>query len=49
MVKKDPTIGDRVGLRGRGFFGGLSLCGVEGDLGGAAGSLPAGRGGRTTL
>lgn len=43
------TSGDRVGFRGRGFLGGLSLCGVWGDLGGAAGGLPAGRGGRTTL
>ena len=48
-VKKDITSGDRVGLRGRGFLGGLSLCGVAGDLEGAAGGFPAGRGGRTTL
>lgn len=45
----DTNSGDRVGLRGRGFLGGLSLCGVGGDLGGAAGGLPMGRGGRATL
>lgn len=48
-VKKDLTSGDRVGLRGRGFLGGLSLCGVGGVLEGATGGFPAGRGGRTTL
>lgn len=48
-VKKDLTSGDLVGLRGRGFLGGLNLCGVCGDLGGAAGGLPVGRGGRTAL
>ncbi|TNN37392.1 hypothetical protein EYF80_052460 [Liparis tanakae] len=47
--KRNPTSGDRVGLRGRGFLGGLSLWGVEGDLAGPAGGLAAGRGGRTTL
>lgn len=48
-VKKELTNGDRVGLRGRGFLGGLSLCEVGGDLGGAAGGLPVGKGGRSTL
>ena len=48
-VNKGLTSGERVGLRGRGFLGGLSLCGVWGDLGGAAGGLPAGSGGRTAL
>lgn len=28
----DTNSGERVGLRGRGFLGGLSLCGVGGDL-----------------
>ena len=48
-MKDGLTSGDRVGFRGRGFLGGLSLCGVPGDLGGAVGGLLAGRGGRTTL
>lgn len=48
-VKKVLTSGDRVGLRGSGFLGGLSLCEAAGDLGGAAGGLPVGKGGRTTL
>lgn len=47
--KKGLTSGDRVGLRGRGFLGGLSLCRVGGVLDGADGGLPAGRGGRTNL
>lgn len=47
--RSDTDSGDRVGLRGRGFLGGLSLCGVGGDLCGAAGGLPVGSGGRTTL
>lgn len=38
-----------MGLSGRGFLGGLSLCEVGGDLDRAAGGLPDGRGGRTTL
>lgn len=41
--------GERVGLRGSGFLGGLSLCGVGGDLGGTVGGLLTGRGGLTTL
>lgn len=48
-IKEGLTNGDRVGLRGRGFLGGLSLCGVGWGLGGGAtGGFPAGRGGRPT-
>lgn len=44
-----PTRGERVGLRGSGFLGGLSLWECAGDLGGAAGGLLAGMGGRAPL
>ena len=38
-----------MGLRGRGFVGGLSLCGVGGNLGAAAGGLPGRRGWQPTF
>ena len=43
------TSGERVGLRGSGFLGGVSFCGVPGDLGGAESGLLMGNGGRGTL
>lgn len=45
----DARGGRGVGLRGRGFLGGLSLCSTGGDMAGAAGGFPAGKGGRAAL
>lgn len=32
MINNNLTNGERVGLKGRGFLGGLGLCGVGGAL-----------------